>query len=50
MVCNPWVGGILKKKKLKINVQIAKQIRDIVTTGTLCSRDVVIKGRSDQGM
>ncbi len=42
------VGGVLKKK-LKIKVQMAKQIRDIVNTGTLCSRDVVIKGRSDQG-
>jgi hypothetical protein len=38
-----------EEKKLKINVQIAKQIRDIVTTGMLCSRDIVIKGRSDQG-
>jgi hypothetical protein len=48
MPTNPWVGGVLKKK-LKINVQMAKQIRDILKTGMLCSRDVVIKGRSDQG-
>ncbi len=41
------VGGVLKKK-LKIDVQMAKQIRDILTTGTFCSRDVVFKGHNVQ--
>jgi hypothetical protein len=45
---NQSMGWWSSEKKLKINVQLAKQIRDIVTTGTLCSRDIVIKGRSDQ--
>ncbi len=50
-----WIKKILmgwwsSEKKIKINVQMAKLIRDMLNTGTLCSRGIVIKGRSDQGM
>jgi hypothetical protein len=37
-------------KILKLNVQMAKWIRDIISTGTLGSRDITYKNRKHPGM